>query len=430
MDCLLYTMYFALFLILIIFVIVSTMHLWKIDTCITLFYAISAYVAISLLGIYLFKPEVLIYSKNIYNNVFNIQRQGWGSFYFFSFFSLICLYFFFLKTLPNRNSSAKIYLVNLKISKIGVVCFLYFFAFVLLILFIQNYEVMNYWNFNNSEFRVDNPGFDLLCTLFLGCASIITCIGTQLFFLPKNYIMRQRAYIFPFLIMLILYSLYVVKTGDRSSLFILLMGFGGAYIYTKKDFSIIKLGMLILLVYILLQIVATMFRHEQTTSSFVEIIFPSSLFSNAISLFSVIRFNYVDPINGLITIISKSIILTDTPYLYEQIAGLMTPVEFNGSFGLGYYVFADGFIVAGWLGVLVNTFIVGGLIVFLRKLGRSNDYGFNMLIYVYLFSHVLSYVRGMGICSIVKSFYTDLALCILVYLLMNGKWIVLKKKKL
>lgn len=430
MSDIIISFYYFLLLIFAVFFAVSLRDLWKKDLFFSILYFFLFYMPFSLLLIYLILPDQLVNWKQLIPGIFTVDREGWLGTYFYTFGSFFAFWVVVRRGLI-RNKQIKLFAIRegTNVSSLFMLA-VYLYTALIFYLFLSNFNYLNYWNYNNDEFRKSHVSFNLLCNLMLMSSVVLACFVALTLCSERNEKYNKFIYKFPFFFNVIFLFAYLIMTGDRSTIISLALGiFIPKFVFNKgrKGLMIKYLGLLFGL-YICMQLVFQYSRSGNPFESFYELLFPTGMYANSVPMFAAVRLNFIKPFDAIWSIISKSIILTRSDYLYGLIAPHFTTVVWDGVNGFGYYLFSDGFILCGYLGILYNGLILGGLFLLWKRLTNSNDRGFNIITTSYLASHSLAFVRGMGTCYLIKYLYTDFLLCVVLYLLISGKKIVLLRR--
>lgn len=430
MSDIIITFYYFLLLIFAAFFAISLRDLWKKDLFFSILYFFLFYMPFSLLITYLALPDQLVNWEQMIPGIFTVDRKGWLETYFYTFGSFIVFWIVVRRGLI-RNKQIKVFAIKegTDVSALFILA-VYLYTALIFYLFLSNFNNLNYWNFNNETFRKSHVTFDLLCYLMLISSVVLSCFVALTLCSERNEKYHKFIYKFPFFANAALLLAYLVMTGDRSTIISLVLGiFIPKHVFNKgrKGVMVKYLGLLFVL-YICMQLVFQYSRSGKPFESLYELLFPTGMYANSVPTFAAVRLNFVKPFDAIRSIILKSIILTRSDYLYGIIAPHFTTVVWDGISGFGYHLFSDGFILCGYLGILYNGLILGGLLLLWKRLANSNDRGFNIITTSYLASHSLVFVRGMGTCYLIKYLYTDFLLCVVLYLLISGKKIVLLRK--
>jgi hypothetical protein len=122
-------------------------------------------------------------------------------------------------------------------------------------------------------------------------------------------------------------------------------------------------------------------------------------------LFTVIHFNFIDPLFVLYSNFSNSLVLLNVDYLQIPITELIAPGVANRSQGYAFYLFTEGFMFMGFMGFIYNGFmLMTGLTVWFTFYNTRNKY-FNYLIFSLLSTQIANLARSQS-----SFFYKDIFL--------------------
>lgn len=426
-----------LLIIEILFFMPAIVKLWKKSVYCTAFFVIMLYFCFVFQIIYLYMPEVF-YSNHYVNNTFwDCEQKYWYHFYFFSTFSLFAIWIvmYWGMRLKIKNG------VRLRIEKskgkgrylFEKIVTLVFFAFALidLFLFVRNIGEFSYLNSLLVSISEEITFLSIAEKIIRNSAFYIVPLFAITY--DKN-IAKSRYRNVNRLSAIICFSVLIAHafiTADKSNLFSILIGIGVLYIHNNKgNFgALFKYSMVFFLLYIGIQWGIHRFTSRVFGQDFsiLNSIISTSAAQNMFDTFAVIRYNYINPIEVIVSTIIKSFIGNDYPYLFETLGKLYASFNLNATYSFAHFLFADGFVFLGYLGFLYNGIVIGAFILLWQSLTQTNDRDFNNIILCAEATLIMALIRGSGMGNFIKYLYVYIAPIIVIYLLLTGKKIIVQK---
>lgn len=222
---------------------------------------------------------------------------------------------------------------------------------------------------------------------------------------------------------------YSYQAGSRSSMLGLLMGIVFMFLADRKlNFKTIMLvGLLLFGGY---QLTASAFQlrsgRSQIDRSNRYSILTQDYAGPEVNTIAVVKYHYVDPWELLKSQFLKTFPYVKYPYLYVTVGELFAPGVVNKTEGYGFYVLTEGYICAGQFGFFYNAIFIGGLLLYWRRLGRTNDSMFNRFILSFMMMSVFAVVRTQS-NFMIRNTYMQIFPATIMYAWLMGVKIDLKR---
>lgn len=232
-----------------------------------------------------------------------------------------------------------------------------------------------------------------------------------------------------FCLFLLLWSLfqnflYGTLAGSRSGLLAIIIALIFAmYSYRKLTIkNIVKFGVLFLVLFLALQEVRN-FRSGGAIDNDMEeyAILQNDYASPGQLTIAAIEYNAIDPIEVVSSNLCRIFPFVDYPYLYITMTEIFLPGLVDEANALGFYTFTEGYMFCGMLGFLYNALVVGGLLMYWRRMGRTNNKLFNLFILSLMISCFFSMVRAQSVWFIRYIWLTIMPMAILYSWFFNIK---------
>lgn len=133
--------------------------------------------------------------------------------------------------------------------------------------------------------------------------------------------------------------------------------------------------------------------------------------------------NRIDPIGALKSLIANSLVFLGVPSLGETVSRFIDPY---GVRGYGYYGFTEGFEVMGWAGFAYNAVVMNLGLAMWRSLLHTGSESFTRYMTGIMAMRVFSLARGTS-SSYLKSVYMYFVPCIVMFCLMSGTRLILRR---
>ena len=146
-------------------------------------------------------------------------------------------------------------------------------------------------------------------------------------------------------------------------------------------------------------------------------------------LIAAMHYNFVDPVNVVLSNFYNSLILMDYPYLQTAVGDSLVEGSSSRSTGFAMYIFSEGYMFAGWLGFIYNGVVVSSGIVLWRWFSRSDNIFYNAFIIGLTASQLANIARSQS-SYFVKDMYMVFMFSVVLYFVMTGIGPKLVKKSI
>ena len=110
-----------------------------------------------------------------------------------------------------------------------------------------------------------------------------------------------------------------------------------------------------------------------------------------------IKYDAVDPVEVVMSNIWRTIPFADYPYLYVTMTEIFLPGLVDEANAMGFYTFTEGYMFCGMLGFIYNAIVVGWLLLYWRRIGRTNNKLFNLFVLSLMVSCFFGMVRAQTV---------------------------------
>lgn len=425
-------------ILFIIFFIFSFKFIFKKNFLFSIFYLFLFIYTINTQVVYLLYPEQLVAIAG--NQYYGLATYFSHIVFVFLSFIGIFITFIFLEKHWTKKPFLKIKNLNkyktekFFLSLIGV------HIIITIILLFLNYSNLNYFTApiilkSNKLFLYSYMLYG--STLLILFSKIISPIQKRL---------KSSLYLFLFTLSLLIFAIISIKAGQRIELAgfilafasLLFLRFGKQKKHSKKIIALILLFLFLSISFLL--VIRAMRTSELDVGEFIETSFnnPSLIIANmkiqgliiqdytipSLSLMTAINFNLISPIETTKALILNSIVLTNYPSLGPEISLFINPNLQTGE-SYGFYFLTEGFLMAGWFGILYNALIFCLGIFAWAYLTKSDNREFNIFTISILILNVFNIVRNQS-SSFIKMFYLIIVPSIILYLLSTNQTITRK----
>lgn len=356
---------------------------------------------------YCFFPELSMFIKAYF------EKPAFYLFYFFNFASFLAFYILFRLFYPTIQKFKKLELVNIKNKYLIVlfIMFLVWFYSYLFIYFISHLSNINYSNASDPEFlKSQGISYQIFAISFKSLAAITLIFYVQMrlkeYFPIITFLSKNQSLIL-FLFSIILLVIISNQIGSRTDLVAFILGvlvFEFKMGLTGKKVIAMILGLSFSLVFLLILEQTRLNGNVQENDfGFAQKFLLKDYYSPAHMLYTVINFNYIDPIYVLYSNFSNSLIGLNVDYLQIPITELINPGIANRSQGYAFYLFTEGFIFMGYFGFIYNGMMLfAGLTTWYILYNTHNKY-FNYLVFSLLSTQIANLARSQS-----SYFYKDI----------------------
>jgi hypothetical protein len=148
-------------------------------------------------------------------------------------------------------------------------------------------------------------------------------------------------------------------------------------------------------------------------------------FTPAHMLFGSIALDWVRPIEVLQSTLANGFFLgrtLDVPYLQSNIGNVLVPGSSGRSFSFAYYVFSEGYMVAGFPGFLYNGLVVGGGLLAWRNLSVTADRRANIFWAAFSAMFFANIARSQSVMMLRYLFFFGVPALICFSLATGARW--------
>jgi hypothetical protein len=291
---------------------------------------------------------------------------------------------------------------------------------------VSNWDVLSYGFIVNFEDTKSSPLlFIFLLNIKLSVSITFAIYAT----LCERQSILPKAIIISLLVTyLTLLLLACYKTGNTTDLLALLLGIV-VYELDKqpslnwKNFlnSILRLALysVVIVFFALLLRYSRIEGNKNIYSSFIEVIAAQDFYPPAHILFAAVAYNYISPVEVLLSNISNSLVFLNYPLLQFPITELFSTGITTRSASYAFYILAEGYLVLGIFGFIYNSVVITFFLTFWRRLASTNSPSFNAFMLGLMGCMTINLVRGQS-CYFFKYLYMFVLPGVLVYLSLGG----------
>lgn len=320
-------------------------------------------------------------------------------------FSTLSLLAFWIYVYINLNSKKVIRCITeskeYRCSGIGRIKLVYFIIFSLLaiqgVIIALSYNDISYQNLITVDYKKSRPLLVAGSTMFM----ISKYISLLLLFKYKTATGDERKKCLFLLIWALSQNfLYGTLAGSRSGLLAIMIAILFAlYGHSKLSLkNIIKFGIISFVLLFSLQEVRN-FRSGGSMESEMEeyAILQNDYAAPGQLTIAAIKYDTVDPVEVVLSNICRSVPFANYPYLYVTMTEIFMPGLVDEANAMGFYTFTEGYMFCGMLGFIYNAIVVGWLLLYWRRIGRTNNLLFNLFVLSLMVSCFFGMVRAQTV---------------------------------
>ena len=380
-----------------------------------------------------------LYPDFIYEYV-TITQDIWYEFYIFITLSLVSLYFFnYFLIRIKPHFVIQIFDTKSALVRLSNVIILFYSS----ILIIAIYIIVDNWNFlsyasnilgnYSSQIAFARQLNDWNVYYFL---IMITAIKNTRY---KDRFKRMMLSI-SCLLCVIALVLFTLVNGDRSVILLCFVGWFIYYFYDKPlNFQSISKMIPALSIVLIYLFYVRLFRNGiEFQYDYVETILQDDYAFPGLTLLAAINDNFIQPFDVISAFVIKGSIIGSLfgsgDYLYWVLYENEFPMYINQALatgtnpGIGFHLFTEGYIFAGYFGFIYNGIFISILLRFWRHLYTTNDKQTNMV-----FASIATGIFVIGVRSetayFIRNFIFYMLPAILLYLLACDKRITVIFKR-
>lgn len=396
-----------------------------------IYYFLFIYSIFSQIG-YCFFPELSIIIHAYFG------KKYYYSFYYFNFLSFLFTFLIF-RLLHFKMQRIK----QISIRKINNKSPFYLFLFVmiiyfsyLIIFFFVNYNEISYATVSDPDFINIHGIFFKIFSYFFKILVPLSVLfyGQYRFkdFYKSISFMSKPMILYLFLISIILLFIISNKNGSRTDLVALMCGIVilelKIGITKKKILKLIAFPILLLLFLIILENTRESKTDFDIEIGLIEKLLLKDYYSPAHMLYTVLNFNFVDPVFVIKSNFANSFFALNVDYLQIPITELINPGIASRSQGYAFYLFTEGYMFMGFMGFLYNAIILFcGIYLWFLFYNVNNKY-FSIIIMSLFSTQIVNIARGQS-SYFVKDIFTYIIPMIIIFFLSSGLFYNLLIKK-
>jgi len=431
--------------ILGLFFILTSFYIWKKSQIFFLVYLLLfAYTFFTQFG-YLCYPKQLNSSHLYYGE--GIFITYWV-YVFLSFISIFLIFVLFYHKKYKTLLKIQLSSLSRKSSDFLYTGLILLYNSALLFFLVKNYKDLNY---SNQAILKNNK-------IWLYLFSLAGIVLLSLFY--KIYIERTKKkrtfYSFLFLILLLIFFVTTIKSGQRIQVATTVLGFTAFLWYLFKDkirclklkhvFVVLILCFILILFFQGVRMSRGLKGHREGLGAFfnafkkpriyVDIFFPKELIfqdwlSPSLTLAASIEYNIVFPGKVIESNFKSLFPFIKHTSLGRELAKIIDPSLRETYEGYGYYILTEGYNIMGFFGFIYSAFIfVFGLRLLESFFTNTGNKTFNSYMYGIIAFSAIMIVRGGQTMVFLKMLYLYFFPAIILFLLMNNKKIYLVGPKL
>jgi hypothetical protein len=334
-------------------------------------------------------------------------------------FCLVSLVGFFVINYVIFKKTKPVTLVNIRASGsithtgLGV---LFALVFAFSILMISHFSELS-WYIHQYDGQLS-----LSLTVFLLLVKISVGILAVCYVVWRSEIIHGRVFVVLSLLYFAVFVIAAFKLGNRTDLAALLLGII-AFELSRRKIGLKTLfwtGAATVFFVIVLSLVEQ-YRYIGGAGdrALVDRIIQNDYYAPAHMLFASIAYDFVDAKEVLKSNFANSFILFNYPYLQATVTDLFNPGLATRSSSYGFYIFTEGWIFIGALGVVYNWLVPTAGLMLWRMLGSTNSRLVNHTVIALTGCMILNLVRGQS-SYFIKYLYTFAAPGLLFLVILVG----------
>lgn len=389
-----------LLLIFVLYILITTIHLIRMDVLVGgVYFFLFIYSIFAMIG-YCFYPELSILVKAYFGKEYFYQ------FYIFNFLSFICFYllFIFVNKYGFRFSKLKVVKYKGNIFSFYLLTFLLLFYGYNYFYIIANYSMISYGNASNPDFLDSQDIFYKIYAISFKSLTPLALIfylqfRLKLFFNGVSILNKSHLRLL-FIFSIVTLFFFSYKMGSRTDIVAFIIG---AFIFEfnmgldfKKILRIVSISFVILSLLLILEEIRLEGNVEEKDLTLFQTIIFKDYYVPAHMLFTIMHYNYIDPLFVLKSNICNSLVGLNVDYLQMPITELINPGIANRSQGYAFYLFSEGFLFMGFFGFIYNALMLFTGLKIWKILYNSNNHYFNLIIYSLLTTQIANLSRGQS----------------------------------
>lgn len=302
--------------------------------------------------------------------------------------------------------------------------------------FYQNYDSINYDNASNEIYQVEMGFLYIIFGILFKLSVVVNLI---LYFLyrvrsetaPK---INRHAILFFLVLGITLFVMISLKIGSRTDLLALTVSIVVIELYDSKKrvahrtnkWLWFKISMLSIVTFSTLTLIEYTRGAGAEMGTLPEMILLKDYYAPYHILIAAMAYEYVNPLEVIISNGANALILLKQPYLQATVADIFNPGLSTRSASYAFYIFSEGFIFMGFFGFLYNGFIIFGGLAIWRAMANSNYNYYNHFMTGLISTQIVHIARNQS-SYFLKDIYTYFIPAMLMFFLATGWRPILKK---
>lgn len=316
---------------------------------------------------------------------------------------------------------------NLLLEQFSLLSIVLIFLFLLCYLYIQS-DHINWYTAQDSDVLAADPIYVFFIFVFKCSVALVYILYV---------LVRARECRFPrpvvvsaFFFCAAVFLLVAFQLGNRTDVLAVTLGIV-LFESTLPRGRVVGISRLIVIVVAsaiaLVAIEVTRYDDFMAVERFSDFLFLKDYFAPLHMLFAAISFDYIDPIEVLVSNATNSLFMFGHPYLQYSLTELFRPGVTSRSASYAFHVFAEGYIVMGMFGVIYNGIVLSALMAIWCRLAKMGDAPTNAFVVGLMGCMVVNLVRGQS-SYFVKYLYTFIIPAAIIYGLLTGVRICIRRR--
>jgi hypothetical protein len=277
------------------------------------------------------------------------------------------------------------------------------FSIVFIGLLALNFSTLSWYIFEETE------TLPLQTVIFIGLyKTTVGILASGYVIIRSRDISRNRVHVTSCLLLALAFLIASVRLGNRTDPAAILLGIIMYETLVRKlrlrSIAIVGSGVLIA---VLALSAIEYFRYTDggIQAPLLERVVRNDYYAPAHMLFAAIAFNVVDPWIVVQSNSGNALILLGEPYLQQVVTEMFRSNIATRSAGYAFYILAEGWMFAGWAGVLYNAIIPSIGLWLWNRLSCTSDRLFNQIALALVACMLLNVTRGQS-SYFIKYLYT------------------------
>jgi hypothetical protein len=270
-------------------------------------------------------------------------------------------------------------------------------------LLVVNFSTLSWYIFEETD------SLPLQTSLFLAMfKTVVGILTTGYLILRSPEIRTDRIFAVFYALLLIAFLVASIRLGNRTDPTALLIAMVLFEALSRKLRLRVIAGIgVAILVGVLALSAIEYFRYTDGGASgpLLERIVRNDYYAPAHMLIATIAFDFVDPATVIRSNSANALILFGEPYLQQTITELFRVDIATRSAGYAFYIMTEGWMFAGWGGIIYNAIIPSAGLWLWNRLASTNNRFANLLVQMLVASMLLNVTRGQS-SYFIKYLYT------------------------